>query len=161
VAIGTEGDRTMTGTISILNVGEGDVKVSFDKSNPAETIRARRIVKDMLRRGYALLVEIERDGVKAFERALDFDEKTDCYIVADFDPVEASKADEQDGIDDDFRREAAKRREEEKEHGQSEPIQAGVQDVQAEVPKRRGRPKTKSVPASGTRAVGVARSAGG
>ena len=52
------------GSIAILNVGAGDTRLSFDKANPAEAIRAARIVKDMLRRGYALLVEVERDGQK-------------------------------------------------------------------------------------------------
>ena len=144
----------MTGTISILNVGDGDLKVTFDKSNPAETIRARRIVKDMLRRGYALLVEVERNGEKAFERALDFDEKTDSYIVADFDPEIALNADRQDAYETELHRK-------DPSHGEGQPIQAGIQDVQEEVSKGRGKRKTKSVPASGTRAVGVARSAGG
>ena len=135
------------GTLSILNVGEGDVKVTFDKSNLAETIRARRIIKDMLRRGYALLVEVERDGVKAFERAIDFNEATDCYIVADFDPEIAAKEDAKET--------------EEKHSGEGESVQAGVPDVQKEASSRRERRKAKSVPASGTRAVGVARSAGG
>ncbi len=64
------------GSVGILNVGAGDIVLTFDKNNPAEAIRAGRIVTDMLRRGYALLVEVERDGEKCFERALDFDEKT-------------------------------------------------------------------------------------
>ena len=71
----------MTGTLSILNVYEGDVKITFDKSNPAETIRARRVIKDCIRRGYALLIEI--DG--AYQRALDFNEEVGEYIVADLD----------------------------------------------------------------------------
>ena len=75
------------GTVSILNVGTGDTKLTFDKSNPAEVIRAARIVKDMLRHGYALLVETEVDGVKKFTRAYDFDEDTCEYIIADFEPT--------------------------------------------------------------------------
>jgi len=39
------------GEVAILSVGEGDTKLTFDKNNPAETIRAARIVGDMLRRG--------------------------------------------------------------------------------------------------------------
>ena len=46
------------GQIGVLNVGAGDTKLSFDKNNPAEMIRSARIVTDMLRRGYALLVEV-------------------------------------------------------------------------------------------------------
>ena len=42
----------MAGTLEILNVGAGDVVITFDKTNPAEQIRAKRIIKDMLKRGY-------------------------------------------------------------------------------------------------------------
>lgn len=78
---------SQSGKVAVLNVGAGDIKLSFDPKNPAERIRAARIVKDMLRRGCALLVEVERDGVKAYERALDFDESHCEYIVADYDPT--------------------------------------------------------------------------
>lgn len=83
------------GTIGILNVGAGDTKLSFDPTNPAEVIRASRIVKDMIRRGYALLVATGKDddGRAIYRRATDFDEKTAEYIIADFDPVTAAAAD--------------------------------------------------------------------
>ena len=81
------------GELSILNVGDGDTKITFDKRNVGETIRAKRIITDMLRRGYALVVEVERKGEKAYERVQAFDEKTDSYIIADFDSVEAAKVD--------------------------------------------------------------------
>src|SRR6266446_2321255 len=77
----------MTGEVRILNVGTGDIKLIFDKNNPAEMIRSARIVKDMIRRGYALLIEVERpDGTKLYQRAWDFKEDTYEYIIADFDP---------------------------------------------------------------------------
>lgn len=83
------------GTVGILNVGAGDTKLSFDPSNPAERIRAARIVKDMIRRGYSLLVEVgkEADGRPKYTRALDFKEDTCEYIIADFDPVTAAEED--------------------------------------------------------------------
>lgn len=71
------------GQISILNVFGGDTKLVFDKENIVETIRAKRIVKDMLRRGYMLCVE-DKDG--KYVRATDFDENTGEYIIADFSP---------------------------------------------------------------------------
>jgi hypothetical protein len=77
-----------TGCLEILNVQAGDMKITFDTGNIAETIRAKRIITDMLRRGYALVVEVERDGKRAYERAQGFDEKTGEYIIADFAPVE-------------------------------------------------------------------------
>lgn len=88
----------MNGGVGILNVGAGDTKLSFDPSNPAERIRAARIVKDMIRRGYALLIETTNsDGVKSCHRAVDFDESICSYIIADFDPITAAQADAQEG----------------------------------------------------------------
>src|SRR5262249_36187139 len=86
------------GTVGILNVGAGDTKLVFDRDNPQEMIRAARIVKDMLRRGYALLVEVERNGKKAYERVREFRDDTCEYIIADFDPVEAECADQEEAV---------------------------------------------------------------
>lgn len=133
------------GTVGILNVGAGDTKLSFDPSNPAERIRAARIVKDMLRRGYALLIEIERDGVKQFTRAVDFDEAVCEYIIADFDPIEAAKHDEQEVV-------AGANHGNEQEVPQAPSTPAGATGK---------RPYTKRIKAEGARAVSVARTAGG
>lgn len=134
------------GTVSILNVGAGDVVISFDSSNPAEKIRACRIIKDCIRRGYALLVEVERNGEKRFERARDFDEKACRYIIADLDPTKAQAAD----------------KEEEENSGQGEPIEATSSDAGARPSVKKGRRGGRSsVDAAGTRAVAVGRSAGG
>ena len=84
------------GKVGILNVGAGDTKLSFDPSDPAECIRAARIVKDMIRRGYALLVDTgQKDsaGRPKYTRAYDFDETKHEYIIADLDPI-VSKDDE-------------------------------------------------------------------
>jgi|SRR6185503_18127188 len=70
----------MRGSLEILNVGAGDVKITFDKEDAAEAIRAKRIIKDMIRRGYALLVQ-DSDG--KFQRAKAFDEATSEYVIAD------------------------------------------------------------------------------
>lgn len=136
----------MTASIGILNVGVGDTKLTFDKSNPAECIRAARIVTDMLRRGYALLVEVDREGVKAFQRVLEFREDTCEYIIADYDPLQSKKI-EEEGAADEPSGEAASAE--------------GLPTVN-EGPKR-GRPKLikRAIPASGARGVAVARSAGG
>jgi hypothetical protein len=82
------------GTVGILNVGAGDTKLSFDPNNPAERIRAARVVKDMIRRGYALLIQREPGG--PFVRATDFDENVCEYVIADFDPLQAAEADQHD-----------------------------------------------------------------
>lgn len=71
------------GSLGILNVGTGDTKLSFDKSNPAERARAAQIVGDMLKRGYAILVQIgEQGGEPIYRRAKAFDPETCEYIIA-------------------------------------------------------------------------------
>lgn len=81
------------GVLEVLNVQGGDVKITFDPANPSETIRAKRMIEDMLRRGYALVVEVERDGKTAYERVQSFDAARGEYIIADFDSLQAAKAD--------------------------------------------------------------------
>lgn len=137
----------MSGTVGILNVGAGDIRLEFDRSNPAEFIRAGRIVRDMIRRGYALLVEVEREGEKRFERALDFDEERSVYIIADLDPAAASG-------------------EPLLKTGEATVNECKVSEEDPEVPAEgsvihAGRGRRRAIPASGTRAVAVARSAGG
>ncbi len=73
------------GTLSCLSVADGDIEISFDTQNCAEAIRAKRIITDMLHRGYALLVKLE-DGT--YTRVHNFIEKQGTYIIADFDPTE-------------------------------------------------------------------------
>lgn len=69
--------------IAILNVGAGDTKLTFDLKKPAERKHAARVVKDMLKRGYAILVEAgqDKDGEPLYRRAKAFDEKTCEYII--------------------------------------------------------------------------------
>jgi len=71
-----------TGTLSILNVGVGDTKLSFDPSKPAEVKRACAVVEDMLKRGFALLIQIgEDDQGPIYRRAKGFDPATAEYII--------------------------------------------------------------------------------
>lgn len=72
----------MSGELGILNVGAGDTKLSFDPANPAECERAAAVVMDMLRRGYAILVQVgERDGKPLYIRAESFDPATCEYLI--------------------------------------------------------------------------------
>ncbi len=135
-----------TGTVAVLNVGDGDTKLSFDPKNPAERIRAARIVRDMLRRGYALLIEVERDGQKVFQRATDFHEDVCEYVIADLDPITAAEADTKDTHG----------------HHQVEPGAATPAGKVGAAPKQRGRkPTVRTIPAASARAVVVAPVAGG
>lgn len=156
------------GEIGVLNVGAGDVRLSFDPANIAERIRAKRIVQDMLRGGYALLVEVERDGEKRFERALAFDEERCEYIIADYDPVQGGvrgSVPAAAGSAETVPRGAATGR----GSGSGSPPPAPAllcacgcgQEVTPGKKYRRGHHNRKRVPAESTRAVAVSRSAGG
>lgn len=137
-------ERQSMGTLSILNTYEGDVEIKFDKDNPGEAIRAGRIITDMLRRGYALLVQLE-DG--SYQRAIDFDAKIGSYIIADFDPsyrlTKPDQGEEKDA--------------EEQEAGEVE----GQEESQPAKRGRKARLIKRSLPIGTTNAVAIARSAGG
>ena len=133
------------GTVGLLNVGEGDIRLSFDPNDPAERIRAARIVKDLIRRGYALLVETEL-GSGTYRRATAFDEERCEYLIADFDPEVAHAEDAKELAN----------------VAQQDAQEQGT-EVQAQpaAPHPRGRPKTKRVDAGKTAAVAVPRISGG
>lgn len=157
----------MTGEVALLNVGYGDTKLVFDNKNPSETIRASRIVKDMLRRGYALLVEVEQsDGTKAFQRAWDFDESRAEYLIADFDssyaPTPPPQAESAVYVPPPrYAAEPPPGEPEDEEASEAAPDRPAESSTEAPAPRRRGGRPTKRIPAAGTRAVAVARSAGG
>jgi hypothetical protein len=138
----------MSGSVEILNIAEGEMKLSFDKADPAESLRAARIVSDMLSRGYALLIEVERDGVKKWERALAFHKDTQEYLIADFDPVVQSAGPPDRG-----------ERNDEPDSAQPAAESAAPQESGA-TGRGRGRPR-KAVAADSVDLVAVGRSAGG
>jgi hypothetical protein len=69
----------MTGLLDVLNCNEGHIRIEFDKADAAEVARAKRIIQDMLRRGYLLFVE-HKGQQKQVKR---FDPKEEVYILAD------------------------------------------------------------------------------
>ena len=127
----------MTGEVAILNVATGDTKLTFDPSKPEEVKRSARIVKDMIRRGFVLLIEVGRDEKgPTYRRAHDFDETTAEYIVAGL----ASDA-------------------EETPVNEQEP--ASAPRIPSQRPAQNRRSVKTRIPASGAKAVAVARTAGG
>ncbi|BCA57733.1 hypothetical protein [Sphingomonas sp. HMP6] len=87
---------TVTGSVGILNVGAGDTKLVFDNTDPAETARSAAIVKDMIRRGFVLLIEVGRNEKgPIYQRAHDFDAETVEYIVAGAPTTKEPKSHEQ------------------------------------------------------------------
>lgn len=123
-----------SGELSLLNVGTGDTKISFDPSKPAEVKKASRAVKDMLKRGYAILIEVGKDeNGPLYRRATSFDENTLEYIVVDPPTKPLSQT------------ATGERREKNAERART----------------RRGRTSTRRVPARRAKGVAVAPTAGG
>lgn len=122
----------MSGELGILNVGAGDTKLSFDPKKPKEVARAKRIVTDMLRRGFAIFVEVGKDERgPLYRRAVDFDQTTAEYLIV------GDPADE-------------------------EPEEPSVEVAPIAPPRgRKAKSKTSRVAAATTNAVAVARTAGG
>jgi hypothetical protein len=84
------------GSVAILNVGEGDTKLSFDPEKPVERERAAKIITDMLRRGYAIMIHVgEKDGVREYRRAAGFDPKTCEYLIVGLSSEEEQEIEEQ------------------------------------------------------------------
>ena len=73
-----------SGTLDILNVGLGHLKMEFNKANPVERARAKRMIEEMLRRGYAIFVE--HRGKLSPVRACD--PKREMYVIEDVPGVE-------------------------------------------------------------------------
>lgn len=122
----------MTGSLMVPNVGLGDIRVTFNQHNPEETARAIRMLLDMQKRGYAILVQLE-DGT--YTRALSIDAEHASYVVMD-DPAPVDAEATTDDI--------------------SEPAPRLKKDG---TPAKK--PGRKRVPIETSNAVGVARSAGG
>jgi hypothetical protein len=122
------------GELAILNVGEGDTKLSFDPGKPAEVERAKSVVMDMIRRGFVLLIEIgEQDGEPIYRRAKGFDPATCEYIIAGS-PGEGELANDE------------------------KPAATPRRGRQATTRKR---PPDKRIPAASVKATAVSRTAGG
>jgi hypothetical protein len=70
------------GGVHILNVGEGDRRLTFDAQNPADRDRAQRIITDMLKQGYAVLVRVGDDeSGPVYRRATGFDPRYCEYVI--------------------------------------------------------------------------------
>ena len=114
----------MPGEIGILNVGAGDTKLVFDPTKPEESAHAARVVKDMIRRGFAIFVQVgENDRGPIYQRAHDFDENTHEYIIA------GTPADMEDSNDEKPASPPRRRRESKKAAPRRVPASAGTSAV--------------------------------
>lgn len=132
----------MPGSVGILNVGAGDTKLTFDPKKPDEVKKSAKIVGDMIKRGFVLLIEVgkDKDGEPLYRRAKAFDESTCEYIIAG-------------SIDD----EPTTTEQPHDEEQASAPPRARKEKAEP----KRDRRRTTRVPASSTQAVAVARTSGG
>jgi hypothetical protein len=72
----------MHGKLRILNVGEGDLTIKFDNTNQIEKDRAAKIIGDLLKQGYAIMVQIGSDEKgPLYRRVQSFDASTSEYVV--------------------------------------------------------------------------------
>ena len=121
--------------LDILNCGAGHMEVRFEKGDAIELERAKRVITDMLRRGYALFIE----GPEGLVRVKSFDPEKCVYIIGDG-PLYAGEqeiyAPAADSLSEDI--------------------------AQPKLKPRRGRPpKNRTVPMEKVRVTAIGRSAGG
>lgn len=69
----------MSGTLDVLACHAGHTTIQFDKNNAIEMDRTRRLIKQMIRMGCIIFIEVDNKQIRVY----DFDESCDCYIVAD------------------------------------------------------------------------------
>ncbi len=139
--------------LDILNTGRGHTELHFDKDDVIEVERAKRIIEDMLDRGYLLFVE--GDDGKA-SRVLAFCSSTGRYIIGD-----RGMHSNAEPLPEDWK------------PNTMQPLPPAEESAAGEKPsepakRRRGRPpkadagkQLGAVPMNKTRATAVGRSAGG
>jgi|SRR5580765_1394920 len=67
-----------TGSLVCLNVGAGDIEITFNQHNSAEAKKAIAMLVDMQKRGYAILI---RDAEGVYQRATEIDATRGRYIL--------------------------------------------------------------------------------
>lgn len=69
-----------SGVLDVLQIGRGHLRMTIEEGNGVDVERARRVLEDMMRRGYAIFVE-EPDGTT--HRVLEFDPERFVYVIDD------------------------------------------------------------------------------
>lgn len=68
--------------IRVLNVGEGDLKLTFDPNNKEDQKRAKSTIEALLKQGFAIMVEVGKDEKgPLYRRVTGYDPDTATYIV--------------------------------------------------------------------------------
>ncbi|HZL35448.1 MAG TPA: hypothetical protein VFC78_09075 [Tepidisphaeraceae bacterium] len=77
------------GFLDVLNIGAGHLTFRFERNDAEEVAKAKKVIEDMLRRGYMIFVEA--DGKQ--KRVRSFDAAHECYILEE--PDDVAKPNEQ------------------------------------------------------------------
>lgn len=129
-------EAKLPGELSVLNVGAGDINITFNNADADEVGKARQVITDMQKAGYAIMAQMPD---KSYQRIESFDPARNAYIVVVLAPETGA-------------------------------VVEAVTDAEVLPKKRGGRPKGArkgvdfdrvALPVQQTRAVGIARSAGG
>jgi hypothetical protein len=76
------------GTLDVLSTGHGHMKVTITPGDEAEQDKARRMIEDMLKRGFSIFVELD-DGTT--RRVKKFDAKRLIYYIDPPDEIAESE----------------------------------------------------------------------
>jgi hypothetical protein len=69
----------VSGNLDVLNVGHGHLKLTITEGDAAEIAKARRIIEDMMARGFAIFVETP----KGLTRVKRFNSRRMTYVIDD------------------------------------------------------------------------------
>lgn len=78
------------GMLEVLSIGKGDLKLTLDNGNPEDVEKARQLITEMLRKGYAIYVDTDKGPT----RVKRFNPKRMTYIITEVvePPPEAAAA---------------------------------------------------------------------
>jgi len=65
------------GVLEVLSIGKGDLKLTVDVGHPDDVAKARALIEEMLRKGYAIFVETEAGPV----RVQQFNPELMSYVI--------------------------------------------------------------------------------
>lgn len=75
--------------IDALSTGAGDIKLTWNANDPMEVERAKRVVQDMLKRGYALFIQAKGGQLTKIKK---FDAAKAEYLIASGATIDPEKA---------------------------------------------------------------------
>jgi hypothetical protein len=119
------------GMLEVLSIGKGDLKISIGCDNEEDIEKGRRLIEEMLTKGYSIFVETDEGPV----RVARFNPNRMTYIIKE---IVEEPAEEQASAAPDQSTEAAQKK-----------------------PRRARRTVEKEVPVRGSKATAVGKTAGG